>query len=187
MASVSVTEGHGATLTFLLHCSWKPSSQRLCPNWRRRSVRDSRWPVICTRWIWFIFILFIFKCQIITVSFRPHWLLSQMFWFLPQAQQSLDLIQGELSNVTDNADDLIENGSLSSQRVRIWGVWGFGKSCILWVQIVMYFFSNWHWIVITIGENCWSDAQCLLCLVLLFFREDQLLTAREANWANLVC
>uniref|UniRef100_A0A3P8UEW1 Kinectin 1 n=1 Tax=Cynoglossus semilaevis TaxID=244447 RepID=A0A3P8UEW1_CYNSE len=35
---------------------------------------------------------------------------------LYKAQQSLDLIQGELSNVTDNADDLIENGSLSSQR-----------------------------------------------------------------------
>lgn len=35
-----------------------------------------------------------------------------------QAQQSVDLIQGELSKVTDNADDLIENSSLSSQRVR---------------------------------------------------------------------
>uniref|UniRef100_A0A8D2ZP47 Kinectin 1 n=1 Tax=Scophthalmus maximus TaxID=52904 RepID=A0A8D2ZP47_SCOMX len=35
---------------------------------------------------------------------------------LYKAQQSLDLIQGELSNVTDNADDLIENSSPSSQR-----------------------------------------------------------------------
>uniref|UniRef100_A0A3Q3IV62 Ribosome receptor lysine/proline rich domain-containing protein n=1 Tax=Monopterus albus TaxID=43700 RepID=A0A3Q3IV62_MONAL len=34
---------------------------------------------------------------------------------LYKAQQSLDLIQGELSKVTDNADDLIEFGSLSSQ------------------------------------------------------------------------
>ncbi|XP_051942977.1 kinectin isoform X1 [Hippocampus zosterae] len=35
---------------------------------------------------------------------------------LCKAQQSLDLIQGELSKVTDNADGLIENSSLSSQR-----------------------------------------------------------------------
>ncbi|XP_068436180.1 kinectin isoform X2 [Clinocottus analis] len=35
------------------------------------------------------------------------------------AQQSLDLIQGELSKVTDNAGDLIENSSLSSQREEI--------------------------------------------------------------------
>ncbi|XP_019721035.1 kinectin isoform X2 [Hippocampus comes] len=35
---------------------------------------------------------------------------------LYKAQQSLDLIQGELSKVTDNADGLIENSSLSSQR-----------------------------------------------------------------------
>ncbi|XP_078133014.1 kinectin isoform X3 [Sander vitreus] len=35
------------------------------------------------------------------------------------AQQSLDLIQGELSKVTDNGDDLIENSSLSSQREEI--------------------------------------------------------------------
>uniref|UniRef100_A0A8C2ZW55 Kinectin 1 n=1 Tax=Cyclopterus lumpus TaxID=8103 RepID=A0A8C2ZW55_CYCLU len=35
---------------------------------------------------------------------------------LHTAQQSLDLIQGELSKVTDKADDLIENSSLSSQR-----------------------------------------------------------------------
>ncbi|KAG7509788.1 kinectin isoform X6 [Solea senegalensis] len=34
---------------------------------------------------------------------------------LYKAQQSLDLIQGELSNVTDNTADLIENSSLSSQ------------------------------------------------------------------------
>ncbi|KAM9355352.1 kinectin isoform 2-T2 [Pholidichthys leucotaenia] len=34
---------------------------------------------------------------------------------LYKAQQSVDLIQGELSKVTDNADDLIENSSLSSQ------------------------------------------------------------------------
>ncbi|XP_023149462.1 kinectin isoform X1 [Amphiprion ocellaris] len=38
---------------------------------------------------------------------------------LYKAQQSLDLIQGELSNVTDNTDDLIENSSLSSQREEI--------------------------------------------------------------------
>ncbi|XP_071353925.1 kinectin isoform X2 [Trachinotus anak] len=38
---------------------------------------------------------------------------------LYKAQQSLDLIQGELSKVTDNADDLIENSSLSSQREEI--------------------------------------------------------------------
>lgn len=35
---------------------------------------------------------------------------------LHTAQQSLDLIQGELSKVTASADDLIENSSLSSQR-----------------------------------------------------------------------
>ncbi|KAM8916589.1 kinectin isoform 2-T2 [Spinachia spinachia] len=35
------------------------------------------------------------------------------------AQQSLDLIQGELSKVTDNAGGLIENSSLSSQREEI--------------------------------------------------------------------
>ncbi|XP_029317316.1 kinectin isoform X2 [Cottoperca gobio] len=35
------------------------------------------------------------------------------------AQQSLDLIQGELSKVTENADDLIEDSSLSSQREEI--------------------------------------------------------------------
>ncbi|XP_077412083.1 kinectin isoform X8 [Vanacampus margaritifer] len=35
---------------------------------------------------------------------------------LYKAQQSLDLIQGELSKVTANADGLIENSSLSSQR-----------------------------------------------------------------------
>ncbi|XP_034713880.1 kinectin isoform X3 [Etheostoma cragini] len=35
------------------------------------------------------------------------------------AQQSLDLIQGELSKVTDNGDDMIENSSLSSQREEI--------------------------------------------------------------------
>nr|XP_046269973.1 kinectin isoform X2 [Scatophagus argus] len=34
---------------------------------------------------------------------------------LYKAQQSLDLIQGELAKVTDNADDLIENSSLTSQ------------------------------------------------------------------------
>ncbi|KAM7375819.1 hypothetical protein PAMP_005586 [Pampus punctatissimus] len=38
---------------------------------------------------------------------------------LYKAQQSLDLIQGELSQVTDNADDLIENSSLSSQSEEI--------------------------------------------------------------------
>uniref|UniRef100_A0A3P8QYN9 Ribosome receptor lysine/proline rich domain-containing protein n=1 Tax=Astatotilapia calliptera TaxID=8154 RepID=A0A3P8QYN9_ASTCA len=38
---------------------------------------------------------------------------------LYKAQQSVDLIQGELSKVTDNADDLIENSSLSSQREEI--------------------------------------------------------------------
>ncbi|KAK9533635.1 hypothetical protein VZT92_008741 [Zoarces viviparus] len=38
---------------------------------------------------------------------------------LSTAQQSLDLIQGELSKVTDNAGDLIENSSLSSQREEI--------------------------------------------------------------------
>ncbi|XP_053192271.1 kinectin isoform X2 [Scomber japonicus] len=38
---------------------------------------------------------------------------------LYKAQQSLDLIQGELSQVTDNADGLIENSSLSSQREEI--------------------------------------------------------------------
>ncbi|XP_047466466.1 kinectin isoform X2 [Mugil cephalus] len=38
---------------------------------------------------------------------------------LYKAQQSLDLIQGELSKVADNADDLIENSSLSSQREEI--------------------------------------------------------------------
>ncbi|KAM7403008.1 hypothetical protein PAMA_003774 [Pampus argenteus] len=38
---------------------------------------------------------------------------------LYKAQQSLDLIQGELSQVTANADDLIENSSLSSQREEI--------------------------------------------------------------------
>lgn len=48
-------------------------------------------------------------------------LTSGTFWSFAQAQQSLDLIQGELSKVTDNADDLIENSSLSSQRVRVWG------------------------------------------------------------------
>ncbi|XP_024147468.2 kinectin isoform X2 [Oryzias melastigma] len=35
---------------------------------------------------------------------------------LYKAQQSLELIQGELSKLTDSADDLIENSSLSSQR-----------------------------------------------------------------------
>uniref|UniRef100_A0A8C5G9Q3 Ribosome receptor lysine/proline rich domain-containing protein n=1 Tax=Gouania willdenowi TaxID=441366 RepID=A0A8C5G9Q3_GOUWI len=35
---------------------------------------------------------------------------------LYKAQQSLDLIQGELSKATDGADDLIENSTLSSQR-----------------------------------------------------------------------
>ncbi|XP_061156556.1 kinectin isoform X3 [Syngnathus typhle] len=35
---------------------------------------------------------------------------------LYKAQQSLDLIQGELSKVTDNSEGLIENSSLSSQR-----------------------------------------------------------------------
>uniref|UniRef100_A0A3Q3KW64 Kinectin 1 n=2 Tax=Mastacembelus armatus TaxID=205130 RepID=A0A3Q3KW64_9TELE len=35
---------------------------------------------------------------------------------LYKAQQSLDLIQAELSKVTDNADDLIENSSLSLQK-----------------------------------------------------------------------
>nr|XP_061798584.1 kinectin-like [Nerophis lumbriciformis] len=35
---------------------------------------------------------------------------------LYKAQQSLDLIQGELSKVADNADGLIENSNLSSQR-----------------------------------------------------------------------
>lgn len=38
---------------------------------------------------------------------------------LYKAQQSLDLIQGELSKVTDNADELIENSSLTSQREEI--------------------------------------------------------------------
>ncbi|XP_040916331.1 kinectin isoform X2 [Toxotes jaculatrix] len=38
---------------------------------------------------------------------------------LYKAQQSLDLIQGELSNATDNVDDLIENSSLPSQREEI--------------------------------------------------------------------
>ncbi|XP_041827563.1 kinectin isoform X2 [Melanotaenia boesemani] len=38
---------------------------------------------------------------------------------LYKAQQSLDSIQGELSKLTDNADDLIENSSLSSQREEI--------------------------------------------------------------------
>ncbi|XP_029349825.1 kinectin isoform X2 [Echeneis naucrates] len=38
---------------------------------------------------------------------------------LYKAQQSLDLIQGELTKVTDNGDDLIENSSLSSQREEI--------------------------------------------------------------------
>lgn len=46
-------------------------------------------------------------------------LTSGSFYFAPQAQQSLDLIQGELSKVTDNADGLIENSSLSSQRVSV--------------------------------------------------------------------
>ncbi|XP_061824794.2 kinectin isoform X2 [Nerophis lumbriciformis] len=35
---------------------------------------------------------------------------------LYKAQQSLDLIHGELSKVTDHADDIIENSSLSSQK-----------------------------------------------------------------------
>ncbi|XP_045918650.1 kinectin isoform X4 [Micropterus dolomieu] len=38
---------------------------------------------------------------------------------LYKAQQSLDLIQGELSKVTDHADDLIENSSLTSQTEEI--------------------------------------------------------------------
>ncbi|KAM6912884.1 kinectin [Xenentodon cancila] len=38
---------------------------------------------------------------------------------LCKAQESLDLIQDELSKLTDNPDDLIENGSLSSQREEI--------------------------------------------------------------------
>ncbi|KAK1894199.1 Kinectin [Dissostichus eleginoides] len=38
---------------------------------------------------------------------------------LYMAQQSLDLIQGELSKVTENADGLIENSSLSSQTEEI--------------------------------------------------------------------
>lgn len=46
------------------------------------------------------------------------------FCSFTQAQQSLDLIQGELSKVADNADDLIENSSLSSQRVSVWGSLG---------------------------------------------------------------
>ncbi|XP_061751282.1 kinectin isoform X6 [Nerophis ophidion] len=36
---------------------------------------------------------------------------------LYKAQQSLDLIHGELSKVTDHADDIIENSSTSSQKV----------------------------------------------------------------------
>ncbi|XP_028250814.1 kinectin isoform X2 [Parambassis ranga] len=38
---------------------------------------------------------------------------------LYKAQQSLDLIQGELSKVAENSDDLIENSSMSSQREEI--------------------------------------------------------------------
>ncbi|XP_061898744.1 kinectin-like isoform X4 [Entelurus aequoreus] len=38
---------------------------------------------------------------------------------LYKAQQSLDLIHGELSKVTDHADDIIENSSLSSQKENI--------------------------------------------------------------------
>ncbi|XP_012707895.3 kinectin isoform X5 [Fundulus heteroclitus] len=38
---------------------------------------------------------------------------------LYKAQQSLDLIQGELSKLTESTDDLIENSSLSSQREEI--------------------------------------------------------------------
>ncbi|MED6258031.1 hypothetical protein ATANTOWER_002025, partial [Ataeniobius toweri] len=38
---------------------------------------------------------------------------------LYKAQQSLDVIQGELSKLTENTDDLIENSSLSSQREEI--------------------------------------------------------------------
>lgn len=39
-------------------------------------------------------------------------------FFLIQAQQSLDLIEEELSKVTDSTDELIENSSLTSQTVR---------------------------------------------------------------------
>lgn len=43
---------------------------------------------------------------------------SGALWFFLQAQQSVDLIQGELSKVMDNADGLIENSSPTSQTVR---------------------------------------------------------------------
>lgn len=43
---------------------------------------------------------------------------SAAFWCFLQAQQSVDLIQGELSKVMDNADGLIENSSPTSQTVR---------------------------------------------------------------------
>lgn len=46
--------------------------------------------------------------------------LSGALWFFLQAQQSVDLIQGELSKVMDNADGLIENSSPTSQTVRIY-------------------------------------------------------------------
>lgn len=65
-----------------------------------------------------------FITLLIRVHLQATLLTSGTFWSLIQAQQSLDLIQGELSNVTDNADDLIENSSLSSQRVRVWGTLG---------------------------------------------------------------
>lgn len=67
--------------------------------------------------IYFIALLVWFQLQATLVT-------SGTFLCFIQAQQSLDLIQGELSKVTDNADELIENSSLTSQRVRVWGSLG---------------------------------------------------------------
>lgn len=64
---------------------------------------------------------------------KLSWLSMRSF---SQAQQSLDLIQGELSKVTDNAGDLIENSSLSSQRVRAAG--SVGVVTVGGVRLCMY-------------------------------------------------
>lgn len=68
--------------------------------------------------------VYIFIPLLISIHLQDTLLTCGTFWSLIQAQQSLDLIQGELSKVTDNGDDLIENSSLSSQRVRVWGSMG---------------------------------------------------------------
>lgn len=63
-----------------------------------------------------IFCLFFLLSPLLWVKFPL--VASGALWFFLQAQQSVDLIQGELSKVMDNADGLIENSSPTSQMVR---------------------------------------------------------------------